>query len=252
MLDQIPQSKLHEALPLDPIVHAYACVGLAERPQNMATIWRAEGGQVEGALIDCEWSSYQLLATSRAALHGLLECLPSAGSAGWRISFPEWAMREVAARFPRSEHSYEVLHLCTPEHYRPPRASGVGVVRLTPLLVEQFAFDLEIVKTLSGISAQQCRRPLYGALCDRQLVCIADGSAMTAQVAIVQQVYTVPAYRRRGLARAVVARLTEEILALGRMAVYCADYFNYGSLALCRALGYQPIAVFGWAEYEQG
>src|SRR5256885_1140182 len=89
-----------------------------------------------------------------------------AGSAGWRISFPEWAMREVAARFPRSEHSYEVLHLCTPEHYRPPRASGVGVVRLTPLLVEQFAFDLEIVKTLSGISAQQCRRPLYGALCD--------------------------------------------------------------------------------------
>jgi GNAT superfamily N-acetyltransferase len=252
MLDQIPRSKLHEALPLDPIVHAYACVALSERPESPAMVWRAEGGQIEGALIDREWSSYQLVATSRAALHELLNCLPEAGGVGWRLSFPEWAMRDVAARYPGSEHSYEVLHLCTREHYQAPRRGDADVVRLTPQLVEEFAFDLEIVKALSGISAQQCRRPLYGALCDRQLVCIADGSAMTAQVAIVQQVYTVPHYRRQGLARAVVARLSEEILALGRVGVYCADYFNHASLALCRSLGYKPIAVFGWAEYEPG
>ncbi len=252
MLDQIPRSKLHEALPLDPIVHAYACVALSERPESPATVWRAEGGQIEGALIDCDWSSYQLVASSRAALHELLNCLPDPTHTGWRLSFPEWAMRDVAARFPRSEHSYEVLHLCTPENYRSPRTvAGADVVRLTPLLVEQYAFDLEIVKALSGISEQQCRRPLYGALCDQQFVSIADGSAMTAQVAIVQQVYTVPQYRRRGLGRVVVGRLSEEILALGRVAVYSADYFNYASLALCRSLGYKPVAVFGWAEYDE-
>ena len=251
MLDQIPKSKLHESLPLDPVVHAYACVGLAEHPESPATVWRAESGQIEGALIDCEWSSYQLIATSRAALHELLNCLPDDSCPGWRLSFPEWAMRDVAARYPRSEHSYEVLHLCAPDHYRSPRrTAGADIVRLTPLLVEQYAFDLEVVKALSGISAQQCRRPLYGAVCEGQLVCIADGSAMTSQVAIVQQVYTVPHYRRRGFGRAVVARLTEEVLALGRVTVYCADYFNHASLALCRSLGYKPVAVFGWAEYE--
>ncbi len=250
MLDQMPQSQLQTCLPLDPIAHAYACVGLSARPATLATVWCNDEKQVEGALIDCEWSSYQLIASSREAVRALLECLPNHADAGWRLSFPEWAMREVRARYPRAEHSYEVLHLCTLENYRAPRRTQADVIRLTPHLIEQYAHDLDIVKTLSGTSTQQCRRPLYGAICDNQLVCIADGTAMTAQVAIVQQLFTVPCYRRRGFGRAVVARLSEELIALGRAAVYCADYFNHASLALCRSLGYKPVAVFGWAEYD--
>lgn len=250
MLTRLPQGQLHGALALDPIAHAYACIGLYQQPDALANVWRNARGDIEGALIDCEWSSFQLIATTREAVHALLDCLPTLPWAGWRLSFPEWAMREVAARWPKAERSYEVLHVCLTDTYRSPNAIDAEIVRLTPQLVERYAFDLEVVKALSGLSAQQFRHPLYGALVDNQLVSIADGTAMSEQVAIVQQVYTVPAYRHRGLGRAVVARLTEDILALGRISAYCADYANHHSLALCRSLGYQPIAVFGTAEYD--
>lgn len=250
MLDHVPQGRLLGTLPLDPIIHAFAWIGCQQRPDAPAQVWCNARGEFEGALIDCEWSTYHLIATTRDALLALLEHLPARTPVGWRVSFPEWATRDMIEKYPAARISYEVLHLCRAEDYRAPAPSPVEVVRLTPMLIERHVFDLELVKALSGLSAQQCARPVYAALVDDQAVCIADGSAMSDYAAIVQQVYTVPAYRRRGLARALVARLSEEIFALGRVGLYAADYTNYPSLGLCRALGYRPIAVFGSAEYE--
>ncbi len=250
MLSRLAQGELAKRLPADPIVNAYACLGCSDRPDELAPVWSDQHGQLEGALISFDWASYELLASTREAVRALLGCLPRKFGQGWRLTFPDWAMSDVLSRAPHVHSSYDLLHVCTPETYRAPAPSAVEIVRLTPRRVEQYAFELETVKALSGLSVQQYRHPIYGAIVDDQIVSMADGTAMTAQVAIVQQVYTVPAYRGRALAKAVVARLTEEIFALGRVATYAADYNNGHSLALCRSLGYKPVAVFGFAEYD--
>ena len=251
MLNQVSQNKLLGSLPLDPLVNASACVGCMQRPEAMANVWKNDRGEIEGALIDTGWSSFQLIASTRDAARELIRRLPATAQAGWRLSFPEWAMRDVAELCPAAHLSFDIYHVCRQEDYRPPVPAVVDLVRVTPEHVERYVFDLELVKAMSGLSWQQCRCPIYAALVDGQIVCVADGTAMTDFVAIVQQVYTIPAFRERGLATAVVAKLTEEILAMARVAAYAADYTNHRSLSLCRALGYRPISVFGSAEFEE-
>jgi hypothetical protein len=250
MLNHVSQGQLLGSLPLDPLIHSYACVGCVQRAEAMADVWKNDKSEIEGALIDIGWSAFQLIASTRDAARELIKRMPQIAPAGWRLSFPEWAMRDVAELCPGAVLSFDIYHLCRQEDYKPPVPSSVDLVRVTPEHIERYVFDLELVKSLSGMSWLQCRSPMYGALVDGQIVCIADGTSMTDFVAIVQQVYTVPGYRERGLAKAVVARLTEEVLALGRVSAYAADYTNHRSLSLCRALGYRPIAVFGSAEFE--
>ena len=251
MLNQVSQSQLLGSLPLDPLIHSHAFVGCVQRPEAMADVWRNDKGDIEGALIDMGWSSYQLIATTHDGVRELVKRLPANGRAGWRLSFPEWAMRDVAELWPAAQLSFDIYHLCRQEDYRAPVPAKVDLVRVTPDHVDRYVFDLELVKAMSGLSWQQCRCPIYGAMVAGQIVSVADGTAMTEYVSIVQQVYTVPSFRERGLAKAVVAKLTEEILALTRVAAYTADYTNHRSLALARALGYRPISVFGSAEFEE-
>lgn len=250
MLNLISQAKLLGALPLDPLIHSFAYVGCLQRPDRVAHVWKNDKDEIEGALIDGGWSSYHMIANTRDAARELLGRLPAAAPEGWRLAFPEWAMRDVAELCPAAQLTFDVYHVCRFEDYKPPQPTDVDILRLTPDLVDRFVFDLELVKSLSGLTWQQCRCPIYAALVDGQIVSLADGTAMTDFIAIVQQVYTVPAYRRRGLAKAVVARLTEEVLALGRVCAYTADYTNHDSISLCRSLGYRPLAVFGSAQFE--
>lgn len=249
MLDHVPQGRLLGTLPLDPITQAMAWIGCQTRPETPANVWYNARGDFEGALIDCEWGTYQLVATTRDALLALLERLPARAPHGWRLTFPEWATRDVTEKHPYAQVTYEILHLCRAEDYRAPGPASATVMRLTPELAEQYVFDLEMVKAMSGFSWQGVC-PLYAALADDQVVSIADGSALSEYASVVQGVYTLPDYRRRGLARSVVARLTEEIFALGRVSLYAAEYTNYASLGLCRALGYKPVAVAGLAQFE--
>src|SRR5512139_1244760 len=153
MLERVPQGRLLGSLPIDPIVHASAWIGCQQRPDIPAQVWYNARGDVEGALIDCEWATYQLVATTRDALLALLERLPAQSPLGWRVSFPEWATRDVAEKYPYAQVTYEVLHLCRREDYHAPPAAGEGVevVRLTPALIEKYVTDLELVKALSGM-----------------------------------------------------------------------------------------------------
>jgi len=249
MIDNVPQGSLLGTLPIDPVLQAHAWIGCRQRPEARAQVWYNIRGEFEGALLDCEWATYHLVATTRDALLALLERLPQRSPLGWRITFPEWATRDVAEKCPRARISYEVLHLCRTGDYLPPAPHDAEIVRLTPEMADRYIFDLELVKAASGM-ALDGPGPVFAALADGQAVSIADGATMSEYAAIVQGVYTVPDYRRRGLGRAVVARATETILSLGRVAVYAADYVNYPSLGLCRALGYRPVAVAGLAELE--
>lgn len=249
MIDNVPQGRLLGALPIDPILHAAAWIGCQQRPETPAHVWYNARGDFEGALIDCEWATFHLVATTRDALLALLERLPARSPLGWRITFPEWATRDVAEKYPNATISYEVLHLCRSEDYRAPVPHEALIVRLTPESVERYVFDLEMVKALSGLKLDGTG-PVCAAILDGHAVCIADGATASEYAALVQGVYTLPDYRRRGLGRAVVARVTETVLALGRVALYAADYTNYPSLGLCRSLGFRPIAVSGLAEFE--
>ncbi|MBI1800817.1 MAG: GNAT family N-acetyltransferase [Chloroflexi bacterium] len=256
-MSHLPQTTLNQIPCLNPLLNAYASVGCHERPAALAPVWRNEFGGIDGALIAYDWASYELVATTREAVQGLLGCLYRVPGHGWQLSFPDWAMPDVVAHWPEVTRGYEVFHICTPGTYQPPPVPGADIVQLSPALVEQCAFELEVVKSLSGLSlrpsAMRTGVPaIYGAIVDGQIVSLADGSAMSDQVAIVQQVYTIPGYRRRGLATAVVARLTEALFALGLVCAYAASTANQPSLALCRSLGYKPMATFGVAEYEDG
>lgn len=53
----------------------------------------------------------------------------------------------------------------------------------------------------------------------------------------------IPEYRRHGIAAALTSRLTEEILARGKVPFYCAAWSNIGSVRNAMASGFRPAWV---------
>jgi GNAT superfamily N-acetyltransferase len=59
----------------------------------------------------------------------------------------------------------------------------------------------------------------------------------------VTDVFTEPAFRRRGMASSVVSAVAAEVLARGAWPVYGCSLGNVGSARLCRSLGFRRYAV---------
>jgi predicted GNAT family acetyltransferase len=59
-------------------------------------------------------------------------------------------------------------------------------------------------------------------------------------------------HRRRGLARAVLIRLIEELCALGRFPLFCyVVESNAPSRALLESLGFEATGVYCWQRWER-
>ena len=226
---------------LPETVHAVFARHVAAKAPSSTALWCAETG---------EW-----------ALGGTLACLPEVPDLWALVRHPvrlaalaeELGQREandgVALVQPFSEPM--VSEPATDRHYvrTEPRARDAGAQGVRPLCLEDF--DRQVLH--DEISALLGRPQLliedFGGLsqfmvCEvgGMVVAVADAVVQHGRHAAIQQVYTAQAFRRRGIASALVARLGDQITAKGRVALYVCDASNRASSATAERAGFNFAA----------
>ncbi|MBN1399251.1 MAG: GNAT family N-acetyltransferase [Anaerolineae bacterium] len=153
----------------------------------------------------------------------------------------------------------EVGHLCGLDRatFRPFQAEGVrrATARDVPAVASlRCAFDVEYFGTGPGqISKAWClrlarryiERGAFVAECDGKLVSMVATEADIPQVTQLGAVYTVPSYRGRGLAKAVVSALCQEKLQIRPQVVLDVRMDNAPARHAYDALGFQH-----WDDYR--
>jgi len=135
-----------------------------------------------------------------------------------------------------------------------------GVADLEAVLPLQEAYEREEVLTpIHAFNSRACRASLARAL-DRQIVMIAEeGGVVIAKAGTnargmrvdqVGGVYTIPERRGRGVARALVSALLDEIELSGRRASLFVKPHNAPAMSLYRGLGFQELDDFRADYYE--
>lgn len=125
-----------------------------------------------------------------------------------------------------------------------------GLRRLTPA-------DLELIaRSRCGWSRGYARylfsqgRQPWAIVRDGVIVCRASNGYPCADSEEVVGVWTHPAWRGQGLARALVSAIAADILTRYRYACYTTTYDNHASQAVARAVGFRPI--FDAASWRTG
>ncbi len=90
----------------------------------------------------------------------------------------------------------------------------------------------------------------YGVFVDGKLVSIACCYIRLPEVWLIGDVYTHPAYRGRGFAKAVVSAITRDAIASGAKALLHVEEGNKPAISVYRSLGYRLVRVRPWIFYE--
>ena len=231
-----------ELLPLLPdTVHAVFARHVAAKAPSSTALWCAQTG---------EW-----------ALGGSLAGLPEVPDVWALVRQP--AQLVVLAERLDSLHASDAMALVQPLdepmtgapatdlHYvrTEPQARDGSPQGMRPLRMEDFdtAALHDELKALLG--RPQLLIEDFGSL-SRFVVCEVDGVVVAVADAVVQhglhaavqQVYTAQAFRRRGIASALVGWLGDQVTAQGRMALYVCDGRNQASRATAERAGFRLAA----------
>lgn len=93
------------------------------------------------------------------------------------------------------------------------------------------------------------RQVYYGVELEGRLISIAGTYVRMPEVWIVGDVYTIPGYRGRGLAKAVVSAVSRDAIAVGATPALSVDANNAPALRLYRELGYVEVSRKPWIFY---
>ncbi|MFO7170166.1 MAG: GNAT family N-acetyltransferase [Chloroflexota bacterium] len=123
----------------------------------------------------------------------------------------------------------------------PPQVGGPAVRSIT--LADADALDLAPCSLGPTALRNWLRRGwrMFGVVQGGALVCHALAAYPVLDTEEVSAVFTAPRWRRRGLARAVVAATIGDIVGRGRRAVYVAGRSNIASQAVAEGLGMAPL-----------
>ncbi len=148
--------------------------------------------------------------------------------------------------------------------WTPPLEAGMRVRRATAadaagIFPLQKAYELEeVLLDPSHFSETLCKRSLLQGLRDELVFVLEAGESLAAKAATnargytadqIGGVYTLPALRGRGLARAVMAGLLKEIFREKATACLFVKKRNRPAIALYDGLGFQPVADYAISYY---
>lgn len=130
-----------------------------------------------------------------------------------------------------------------------PRARDHSTQGVRPLCMEDFETQVLHEEISALLGRPQLLIEDFGGLsqfmvCEvgGMVVAVADAVVQHGPHAAIQQVYTAQAFRRRGIASALVARLGDQISAQGRVALYVCDASNQASSATAERAGFNFAA----------
>jgi len=244
---ELENARLAEALALDPAHHLFPLFVCRHAPGATSPAV-VVGGRIEGALIcgtDCgapfvpdAWLVSGTSAAARLLLeaHGRRQAPPP-------LCFPPVFEHLVRAALPASTRLGALRHYALTRP--PPPPAGLSIEELGPARLSAITIDAAMAPQV-GAPARAPAAGFFGVVEGEQLIACADVLVSAGPVATIQQVFTHPDHRRRGLAAALVRHLARLLIARGQAATYLVDEDNAASVRLAESVGFQLWERIGW------
>ena len=132
------------------------------------------------------------------------------------------------------------------------RAQGMRntheVERLSRRRLGSLTIPSEMTHLIGRIEDFPDEFPFYGIVTDNTLVAVAESGVRDSHVATIQQVFTMPSARGRGLGRAIVSYVAAMLRSEGLVPTYLVAEANRGSIALAEAVGFELDSRWGFTE----
>jgi len=235
----------------DPITHVYVAYDiLYEGERTDVHVSLGPEGKVRGYLL--VWRGGDVLGVHVwGSAEELLDETPLDSRMVVHVHSPQLldALRRLLSRGSAEERIFVDMALSREEFKL---HEGWAVKRLLPddaeLLVE---IKREQGRQLSPDRAREMlsRQVYYGVELEGRLISIAGTYVRMPEVWIVGDVYTIPGYRGRGFAKAVVSAISRDAIAAGATPALSVDANNAPALRLYRQLGYVEVSRKPWIFY---
>jgi ribosomal protein S18 acetylase RimI-like enzyme len=228
---------------------------VATQARERLSLTCTRDGRVVGTIIggaECglyQAYAYWLIAESDDVAAALCRSLRDADAPGradrfWLEARPEQA-EIVALALRQPVWTRDCLYVA----HRP--IADFGDVRVERLVAQKlYALSIapELGPILGVLDDWTDEAALYGVVDGNDLIAVAEASVRDDHHAAIQQVFTVSSHRGRGIARAIVATVTNDLLARGLRPVYVVDENNTASVHLVERLGFELLER--WAFFE--
>lgn len=227
----------------------YVC---KERP-NEASPAVINDSIIEGAIVSGKdfkiWhvSSYWLFANSPSVASGLLNHIKERHGENVSLNFPLQHFDIVSQMFPNRKITVDHFYILIPSHFHK-FENNFKIIHLTTENMNQLAIGNELISMLGSFEDFQDEKPFYGIVQNDQLVSIGEALVDIGTSAVIQQLYTLEAYRDKGFAKALVSWMSENLLKHNKVPIYSVAEDNSVSIRVAKSIGYELLIRVGCME----
>jgi GNAT superfamily N-acetyltransferase len=141
--------------------------------------------------------------------------------------------------------SLDCVYLLPASRFRP-LSGQYDVQKLNSAELKQLVIGEELRPLLGALDDWQGGMHLYGIVQANQLVCVGEATVQDRELAVIQQLYTVQAYRGQNMARTLVSHVVERLIAEQKVPMYVVSEDNVASRRIAEKLGFILDSQWGF------
>lgn len=149
------------------------------------------------------------------------------------------------ATYPQHQISIDRLYVLPQSRFRA-TPGAAQAQRLDATALKALHIPAELLPFVGAADAWQDRYVLHGIAQNDTLVCIGETVVQDRHSGAIQQIYTLPAYRGRGLAQRLVSACCQSLLAHGKRPIYVVADDNLPSRRVAEKLGFLLDSCWGY------
>lgn len=161
------------------------------------------------------------------------------------LNFPLSYLDLIQTTYPQHQISIDRLYVLPQSRFRPIRGAA-SVMRLDAAALQTLYLPAELQPFIGAADAWTGDYTLHGIVLQDTLVCIGETLVQDRHYGAIQQIYTLPAYRRCGLAQQLVSACCASLLAQHKLPIYVVDEDNLPSRHLAEKLGFLLDSCWGY------
>lgn len=161
------------------------------------------------------------------------------------LNFPLSYFDQIQAVYPHHQISIDRLYVLPQSRFH--AAQGIACIRrLDAAALQTLNIPVELQPFIGALDDWQDDHVLFGIVLQNTLVCIGETLVQDRHYGAIQQIFTLPAYRGRGLAQQLVSACCESLLAQHKLPIYVAAEDNLLSRHLAEKLGFLLDSCWGY------
>lgn len=161
------------------------------------------------------------------------------------INFPLSYLDLFQATYPQHQISSDQLYVLPRSRFR----AALGAARVQKLdatALKTLHIRDELQPFIGSTDAWQGNYVLYGIVKDHTLACIGETVVQDRHSGVIQQIYTLPACRGRGLAQQLVSACCQALLDQKKLPLYVVAENNLPSRHIAEKLGFLLDSCWGY------